>query len=117
MKLNVITYPEFSSEFDIQAETYMAIKQAGYKVHGEVRAICEDFGKRHKCRLDLVVFDPYDRPVLIIECKDSDNGSYALDEGTRQHRRYHKFNLPVLRVGSLEQIPRVLRVLDDNEEI
>lgn len=115
MIVNQIEYPEKPSEFDIQAETYMALRNEGYDVRGNVKAWCDDFGKHHRCYLDLVVFDAYQMPLLIVECKDHDNGSMDLSEGSRQHRRYHKFGLPVMRVGSIEQIELVIHALQRKE--
>lgn len=112
--INQVAYPERYTEFDIQAETYLALKSAGYDVHGEVRAFCEDFGRKHKCRLDLVVYDPYQTPLLIVECKDT-AGDLSLEPGSRQHRRYSKFGLPVIRVGSLSDISFVIDALEQRE--
>lgn len=111
-----ISYPKRFSEFDIQAELYMALRLAGYNVRGEVRSQVHDLGHKHRVRLDLVVFDTQNQPHLIIECKDTFNGSFDLCKNTRQGRRYHSFGLPIVRIAKVEHFPALIETLVEDHE-
>lgn len=107
---NAILYPFNDSEFDVQAELWSRIRQEGFEVRGEVKAVCMDDDRRRKAFLDLVVFNRVTlKPLAIIECKNSPNNHQEI--GGRQKRKYSKFNLPLLLCANRSQIDPTLRNL------
>lgn len=109
-KLNVIFYPSFNSEFEIQAELYKELSEMRIDVRGEVSALCYDNG-RHKVYFDLVVFKNQ-KPICIIETKNSlNNNSIKLSNG-RQKRRYEKFNIPILCCRNLSQVDKIINKIE-----
>ena len=109
--INTIIYPDFESEFEVQAKLYRKLVEAEYDVRGEVRAVCEDFGKRQRCRFDLVVFKK-GVPKMIIECKNRSSKDF-IGIGTRQLRRYSKFNLPIVVCMNSNMIDEAYEQVED----
>lgn len=112
LPLNIIPYPQQDSEFDVQAELWRRLKEIGFDVRGEVRAVCDDGGKRSRTRLDLVVFDNR-RAIAIIECKNSDKSTRCVVTG-RQGRRYSKFSLPLFLCVNRSKIDLTVELVREN---
>jgi hypothetical protein len=121
--LNEIVFPQSDTEFEVQAVLYCRLKQCGLNVRGEVFCWCEDRGMPARTRLDLVVFNDQLQPVVIIECKNRNGNAepvFTLTSGTRQHRRYHKFGLPVVQcpsMGCVEQAKDLVMQHLDHETV
>lgn len=94
---------EKDSEFEVQAEMYSALRRCGLSVRGEVPGYCDDFGRRHKCRFDIVVFDDRHNPLVIVECKNTNDGETKLYRG-RQCRRYNTFGVPVIKCSGVGHV-------------
>lgn len=109
--INNISYPESESEFEVQAKLYRKLVEVGYDVRGEVKAVCEDFGRRRKCRFDLVVFKN-SIPKVIIECKNSFSQDF-MDIKSRQLRRYSKFALPIVECMNSNMIDEAYEQVED----
>lgn len=104
----VIEWPDFESEFEVQANLYGALRDAGYAVRGCVLAWCDD-PDPHRVYFDLVVFDHAEGKALaVIECKNDQCDLMELRQGTRQHRRYHMFGVPVLKCSGTGFIGRTI---------
>lgn len=101
----IIAYPSdgHSSEFEVQAALYSALRELGIDVRGEVK-FYGDFGLRDakaSCRFDLVIFRDKN-PELIIEVKARLKGHRNGIEATRQFQRYTGFGVPVWFVYGME---------------
>jgi hypothetical protein len=111
--LNVIGYPRRLSEFEMQATIYSALRAMKVDCRGCVPARCEDFGRHPKCYFDLVVFGRNKMPVVIVEVKVRREKSPEARLGSRQHRRYSKFNVPLVVCDRESKIfPTVDRVIE-----
>lgn len=100
----VIPFPEFESEFEIQAELYGLFKQEGILVRGEVRAAVMDFNEKRLCKMDLVIFNRLHQAIAIIECKNRKNENLDVNPKCRQVRRYSGFGLPLFHCLSMRQV-------------
>lgn len=111
-----IAYPLKPSEFDIQAELFGRLRTLGFDVRGEVGAYCSDHGKEHRTNLDLVVFNSKREPCVIIEVKDHPRpkeNAFTVGRclGSRQHRRYSSFGIPLWTCFTDSEIPRIVEKL------
>ncbi len=108
---NLICYPPYHSEFEVQAELYKQLSDC-YDVRGCVAARCHIGHNHPKVFMDLVVFVNRVAQV-VIECKNDGSTGLELKPGTRQHRRYSMFGVPVLKCGSMDAIESVFRRVNE----
>lgn len=108
---NTISWPDFESEFEVQANLYSMLKARGYKVRGCVQAWCDD-PNPHRVYFDLVIYDGTQKARAVIECKNDQCKSTELAKGTRQYRRYQKFGVPVIKCAGSQYIERTIIHLD-----
>lgn len=70
-----IPYPK-PTEFEVQAETYMFLKGAGYDVRGEVKVQGNRRQGVRGARFDIVIYDPQTKQaLLLIETKRNPDGT------------------------------------------
>lgn len=108
---NTIPYPDFESEFEVQANLYSLLKARGYRVRGCVQAWCED-PDPHRVYFDLVIYDGSNEAIAVVECKNDQCALTELPSGTRQHRRYQKFGVPVIKCAGSQYIERTVQQLN-----
>lgn len=99
-----IEYPGRNSEFEVQAELYMALKNKGFDVKGEVPALHSVF--------DLVVFKCC-RPKCIIEVKatiDIDRLRRRLNR-RYQYKKYMSFGIPLVYCCALVEIDMCIGIV------
>jgi len=95
----MISIPERKSEFELQAELFFALKEAGFYVRGEVSALNQ--GK--KSIFDLVVFVD-GKAEIIIEVKNTPHLALLCGKQTKQAQKYKTYGLAVIYHTSLHSI-------------
>lgn len=115
LPVNQIQYPEVCSEFEVQAELWLLLKNMGLDVRGNVPGLVRDYDGLHSVFFDLAVFDDGGNGVAIIECKNHKTLPDVRLVAGRQGRRYALFGVPViacLNMGELayavEQVKKAL---------
>ena len=96
------------SEFDVQAELYRLLKNAGYKVRGEVRVNDNTDSKYSRHILDLVVF-LYGKPSVIIETKRKEGLHY--EEQIDKYKRVVG-KIPILICEGMGRVEETLLIID-----
>ncbi len=91
MSLPLIPRPSRPSEFEMQADLYLALKRAGYEVRGEVPSRFE--GK--KCIFDLVIYRG-EHAAIIIEVKNSPHLGVLNGHKTKQNVAYAVYGIPLV---------------------
>ena len=95
----MILLPERTSEFEMQAELFFALKKAGFSVRGEVPA----FNQGKKSIFDLVVFSG-DSAEIIIEVKNTPHLALLHGKQTKQAKKYKAYGLAVIYHTSLHSV-------------
>ena len=100
-----IEYPKRCNSTEVQAEIYRKLKDLGFNVRLEVKAI--------KCRFDIVIFDKYNNARCIIEAK-SRNKNYDNERYYRsvQYKKYCKYGIPVILCCRLEEIDDIITKIE-----
>jgi hypothetical protein len=102
-----IPYPSHDSEFEVQAWLYMALREAGFDVRGEVKTLyaakCRKTrAKAQFCRFDLVIYEA-EVAARVLEVKAAKVGHKGgTPETTRQGTRYPTFGVPVSFVYGMD---------------
>lgn len=102
-----------SSEFDIQAGLWRALRDAGHNVRGEVRGSVQGIktgrATGNKVRLDLVVFCDGGKPLLAIEVKPKRGAGWREDYcKSEQFAMYSLLEFPVVMVCGESQAAKFL---------
>jgi len=94
--------PTWTSEFEVQAWLWNALRELGFNVRGEVKYRLED---RAYCRFDLAEFDSAGLLVGVIEVKARPVKHRTAGgwKATRQGKRYTALNVPVVLICGMEQ--------------
>lgn len=87
-----IRYPQYPSEFEVQAYLYCQLRMLGYDARAEVTNYDGD------CRFDIVVFSSDHRPVRIIEVKNCLKNYRSI-----QLERYRQYGIKVVSVCGMQQ--------------
>jgi len=106
-----IPYPTQHSEFEVQAWLYMALREAGIDVRGEVKTMFAPKSRGAKaqfCRFDLVVFTD-GKATRVIEVKAADVRHKTGVDNTRQATRYRTYGVPVTFAYGMDGAEHVLR--------
>jgi hypothetical protein len=109
---NQISHSFKDSEFDVQAELWHRLQMEGIETKGSVRAIYKINSRAHAVYFDLVAFDKFHKPFIIIECKNRPLDDPNPNRFTgRQRARYTNFGLPVIVCGNRKQIEDVANMV------
>jgi hypothetical protein len=109
----VISYPCAHSEFEVQAWLYMALRDFGIDVRGELKTLfaarCRN-SRPQFCRFDLVIFEQ-GKAVTILEVKANFVRHKNGVDATRQASRYREFGIPVQFVYGMNGAEKIVREL------
>lgn len=108
---NKAFYTAHASEFEIQAELYLRLKNLCLNVRGCVPGWCDDNGM-HRVFLDLAIFDDDNELVLIIECKNGK--AQKMSDQSRQKRRYSMLGVPLIFCPNYESIEDTIRAVKNS---
>jgi hypothetical protein len=104
-----VPWNEKKSEFEIQAEIFIRLKNDGFFVRGE-------YVSGPLFRFDLVVFNNRGKAVAIIEVKNTHTGRRrSLD--TLQGAKYRQFGVPVIQFYDLDEYQMLLDFLRGKEKM
>lgn len=122
---NHIPYPTRQSEAEVQAQALAGIRYAieaacyygnrpeNCTVRAQVRALPLP-GRTRGARLDIVIFDDQEKPVIIVETKRAPlpaKNPHAQHEARRKHEqrsRYEAYGLPVVIIQGTKEIPKAI---------
>lgn len=100
-----IPYKPTLSEFEVQSFLYTSLKYMGINVRGNVpNARKRDRGSTKRMIFDLVIFDKENKPIEIIEVKDSKRHKL----NTYQHKKYKSTGIKVTYVRGMREAKRYI---------
>ena len=97
----MIKYPEYYTEFEIQAYVYRKLLGKGYKIRGNVPLGRK--GERpteNAMYFDLVLYDKNLNPIEIIETKDSKKHKKT---GTKQYKKYSSLGIKLTYLCGIKE--------------
>lgn len=113
---NKISFPRYSTEFELQAEIFFRFKALDVPIRGEISSSSKADSDltASVCKFDLVVFSPSSFEALaIIEVKRPEISRHKITSlpQTEQTRKYIRFGVPVYLCKSFSTVDDVVNIV------